>query len=98
MKIVLTDNGNENIFYDVPGCMYDPETPINLIGISFLGNYFCSKDKIPNLDDDGTWIKSCANKSHFIWDHGKYERHCMHGSIRIPEFYLCQGQGYFQAF
>ena len=45
MKIVLTNDENQNIFYDVPGCVYIPETPINLIDIPFLGEYFGSKDK-----------------------------------------------------
>ena len=84
MRIILTNDGSENISHDVPGCVYDPETPINLIVITFLGDYFGSKDKIPNLDDDGTRIKSSANKYHFTWDHGKYERNFMHGASRIP--------------
>ena len=40
MQIILTGNGNENISHDVPGCVYDPETPIKLIGIPFLGDFF----------------------------------------------------------
>ena len=84
MKIIFTNNRNKNITYDVLGYMYDPETPINLIGIPFLGDYFGSKDKTLNSDDDGTWIKSSAKKANFTWDHGKYEQHFMHGSSRLP--------------
>ena len=46
MWIILTDNGNENISYNVPGYVYDIETPINIIGIPFLGEYFGRKYKI----------------------------------------------------
>ena len=98
MQIIITDNGNENISYYVPGCVYDPETPINLIGIPFLRDYFGSKDKIPNLDDDGTWIKSSAKKSHLTWDHSKYEQDFMHRDSNLTEMYLYQGQGHFQEF
>ena len=83
-KLILTDDGYENISYDAPECVYDPETPINLIIIPLLGDYFGRKYKIPNLEDDGTWIKSSANKYHFTWDHGKYERHFMHVASRLP--------------
>ena len=98
MQIILTKYGNENRSYDVPGCVYDPKTPINFISIPFFGDYFLSKDKIPNLDNDGTWIKSSANKSLFTWDHDKYERHFIHEARRLLELYLYQGQVYFQAF
>ena len=54
MQIIITNNGNENVSYDVPGCVYDPETPINLIVIPFLRDYFGSNVKIPNSDNGGT--------------------------------------------
>ena len=57
MQIVLTDDGNENISYDAPGCVYDPKTPSKLIDIPFLRELFGSKDKILKSEDDGTWTK-----------------------------------------
>ena len=84
MRIILADDGNKNTSYDVPGCVYDSETPINLISIPFLREYSGRKDKIPNLDNGGTWIRSIANKSHFTWYHGQFERHFMHGASRLP--------------
>ena len=83
MGIIITKNENENISYDFPGCVYDTETPIKLTRIPFLEDYFGNKDKIRISDNDGTWIKSSANTSHFTWDHGKYERHFIHGSKRL---------------
>ena len=45
------------------------------------------------LAADGTNIKSGATKSHLVWDHGKHERHFLHGSSQMPElfFYVCNG-------
>ena len=57
MKIILTSHENKNLSYDIAGFVYDPETTINLIGIPFLRDYFGRKDKISNLDGDGTCIK-----------------------------------------
>ena len=50
------------------------------------------------LAADGTNINSGATKSHFIWDHGKHERHFLHGSSRMPELFLYVFNGYFNAF
>ena len=35
-RLVLTNNKNENYTYDVPGCVFDPATPINILGVPAL--------------------------------------------------------------
>ena len=51
--------------------VYDPSSPFNILGVPYLGDFFGMKDDIPSSDDDGTFIISSANKSHFVWDHGQ---------------------------
>ena len=83
----------------VPGCVYDPDTPLNILGVPALGLFFGdSADDSGMLAADGTTIKSGASKSHFIWDHGKHERHFLHGLSQMPELFLYVGNGYFNAF
>ena len=85
--------------YDIPDCIFDPESPINILGIPPLGAYFKDSATVHNpFDDDGTTIKSGATKSHLVWDHGKHERHFMHGASYMPELHLYVGHGYFNAF
>ena len=50
------------------------------------------------LDEDGTTVKSGSTKSHFLWDHGKNERHFIHGSSQLSELVLYVGHGYFSSF
>lgn len=66
--------------------------------IPHLGNFFGSNDDIPSLNDDGIWIRSSANYSFFIWDHGKHEHHFQHSSRRLPELTLATGFNYFSSF
>ncbi len=40
MRLALTDNVNLHHTYDTPVCVYDPELPINILGILFSWNYF----------------------------------------------------------
>ncbi len=47
---------------------------------------------------NGTRIASSSHCSHFIWDHGKNERHFNHPNLNLPKLLLCSGTGYFQAF
>ena len=83
LRLVLTDDSNTNHTYDVPGCVLDPHTPLNILGVPALGTFFKDHANANNpYEDDGTTIKSGATKSHFVWDHGKHERHFMHGSSR----------------
>ena len=80
IRLVLTDNSNENHVYIVPGCVYQPGSPLNILGVPALGKFLgdCA-DASDLLASDGTTIKSGATKSHFVWDHGKHERHFLHG-------------------
>ena len=97
--IVLTDNSNKHHTYDVPGFFYDPDSPLNILGVPCLGKYFDDGVDIRNpLDEDGTTVKSGSTKSNFVWDHGKHERHFIHVSSRFPELILYVGHGYFNAF
>jgi len=98
IRLVIRDDAGTRHTYDIPGAVYDPEANFNLLGVPFLGDYFGRNDEIPNSDDDGTWIKSSANKSHFTWDHGKHERHFVHGDSRLPELLMNEGTSYFRAF
>ena len=69
-RLVLTDNKNENYTYDVPGCVFDPAMPTNILGVPALGMFFGDNANTGSTyDEDGTNIKSGATRSHFIWDH-----------------------------
>ena len=48
IRLVLTDDSNKHHIYDVPSCVYDPESPLNILGVPCLGKYF----------DDGTDIRN----------------------------------------
>ena len=80
ISLVLTDNSNQNHVYIVPGFFYDPDTPLNILGVPSFGSFFVdSADARDMLSANGTNIKSGATKSHFVWDHGKQEQHFLHG-------------------
>ena len=81
------------------GYVFDPSMPINILGLPALGTFFGDNANAGSpYNEDGTTIKSGATWSHFIWDHGKHERHFMHGSILVPELHLYVVHGYFNAF
>ena len=97
LRLVLTDNSNRNHLYIIPRCVYDPDIPLNILGVPTLDKF--SKDSVnPNdeLGEDGTTVKSGATKSHLIWDHGKHERHFLHGSRNFPELCLYVDNPYFK--
>ena len=97
--LVLTDNSNQNHVYIVPGCVYDPGSLLNIMGLPALVTFFGdSADASNMLASDDTTIKSGATKSHLVWDHGKHERHFLHGSSLMPELFLYVGNGYFSVF
>lgn len=98
LRVHLTDDAGTTSTYDIPGAVYDPTSPFNILGIPYLGDFFGSNDDIPSSDDDGTWIRSSANYSFFVWDHGKHERHFQHSSRRLPELTLETGFKYFSSF
>ena len=51
-----------------------------------------------SFDDDGPTIKLGAKKSHFVWHHGRYERHFIHSFRHMPELHFFVGRGYYNAF
>ena len=98
-RLVLTNNTNINHTYYVPGCVFDPVTLINILCVPTLGTFLGDKANAGSpYNEDGTTIKAVATRSHFISDHGKHERHFMHGSSLMPELHLYVGRGYFNAF
>ena len=98
MRLVLTDQTNEHHAYKIPGCIFDPKSPINISGIPPLGKYFNdSTDVHKSFDNNGTTIKSVATKSNFVWDHGRHERQFMHSSSHMPELHLLVVHGYYNA-
>ena len=100
MRLVLTDDSNQNHVYIIPDCVYDPDTSLNILGVPALGTFFgdSADDASDIRASDGTTIKSGGTRSHFVWDHGKHERHFRHGSSLMPELFLYVGNGYFNAF
>ena len=50
------------------------------------------------LAESVTAVKSGDTKSNFFGDHGKHERHFIHGSTQLPELTLYVGHGYFNEF
>ena len=99
LHLVLTNNSNEHHTYSIPGCVYNPESPLNILVIPVLGEYFDDGADIQcPLEEEGTTIKSGSNKSNFVWDHRKHERHFIHGSRYLTEIILYFGHGYFNAF
>ena len=99
IRLFLTDSSNQDHVYIVPGCVYDPYTPLNILVVPALGSFFGdSADASNTLAADGTNINSGATKSHFVWDYGKHKRHFLHGSSQMPELFLYVGNVYFNAF
>jgi len=98
IAIRLTRNAGQTFEYHVPNAIYDPNSPFNILGIPFLGDYFGAKDTVPNRDDDGTHVKSSASKTTFVWDHGQHSRDFTHDARSLPVLTLDTGAGYFQAF
>ena len=40
MKLILTDNVNKNHSYIITRCVFDPKTPVNILGVPALGKFF----------------------------------------------------------
>ena len=73
MKLLLTGGANKNHSYIIPRCVFDPNTPVNILGVPFLGKFFGDNSYATDpLAEDGTTIKSGSTKSHFIWNHGRH--------------------------
>ena len=99
MKLILIDDANKHHSNIITGCVLDPKTPVNILGFPALGTFFGDNaDATDPLTEYGPTIKLGSTKPHFIWDHGRHERHIMQGYIYMPELYLYVGHGYFKAF
>ena len=98
IAICLTTDEGQTFEYHVPNVIYDPNSPCNILGIPFLGDYFGAKDTIPNRDDDGTYVRSSASKTTFVWDHGQHSQDFTHDARSLPVLTLVTGVAYFQAF
>ena len=96
IRLVLKDDGGNDWSYDIPNVIFDSDSPYSLLGIPFLGQYFGSNTD--DTYDEGTWIRSASTSSHFVWDHGKHERHFVHGPSNLPELLTNEGNTYFSAF
>ena len=40
MKLILTDDANKHHSYIIPRCVFDPKTPVNILGVPDLGILF----------------------------------------------------------
>ena len=40
LRLILTDDSNKNNSYDIPCCIYDPDSPVNIVGIPALSDFF----------------------------------------------------------
>ena len=80
MSLILRDDANINHPYDIPHCIYYPDSPLNIIGIPVLSAHF--NDGVSALDavaeDDRSTIFSSGRISHFKWDNGKQHCHFTH--------------------
>ena len=94
VKFCLTDNTGTTVSYEIPDAVYDPNSLFNISGIPFLGRFFGANNPLSEYDDDGTWIKSSAIRSHFVWDHGRYERHFQHDASSLPVLCLSTGSNF----
>jgi len=72
IAVRLMMDAGQTFKYHVPNAIYDPNSPFNILGFPFLGDYFGVKDTVPTRDDDGTYARSSASKITFVWDHGHY--------------------------
>ena len=72
LRLKLVDNANAVWVYDIPGCIYDPGTSFNIVGIPKLREHFGDDSKLPDATcyEDGTRICSSGCRSHFVWDNG----------------------------
>ena len=40
MKLIQTDNANKYHLYIINHCVFDPNTPVNILGVPSLGTFF----------------------------------------------------------
>lgn len=97
----LPDDDGTIHSYDIPDCIYDPDSEYNILGVSRLGKFFGDKAKSNNpFDKDGTHADSGSTRTHFTWDFGKHELHFLHSctDVGLPIIHLYRGTSKFAAF
>ena len=58
MKLILTDETNNHHLYIIPRCVFDPNIPVNILGVPDIGTFFGdNEDSTDPLAEDGTTIK-----------------------------------------
>jgi hypothetical protein len=97
IQLELVDDSNAKHIYNIPGVIYDPKSNFNLLGVSFLANFFQDKDSLPGnvVNSDSATVKSSGCCSHLVWDNGQHVRNFTHGNSALPKIMLYQGNGYF---
>jgi hypothetical protein len=100
IRLELVNDYNAKHVYNIPGAIYDPKLNFNLLGISFLADFFQDKDSLPgnNVDSDGTTVKSSGCHLHLVWDHGQHVHNFTHSDSALPNIMLYKSNGYFAAF
>lgn len=88
LRLVLRNDAGKDHTNDVPGVVYDPDSPYSLLVIPFLGALFVKRADSSQQFDDGTWILSRSTSSHFTWNHCKQKRHFQHANTDLPELWL----------
>ena len=86
VSLVLTDESNFNHSYDINPCIYDPETPVNVLGVPVLSEFFDDAEdgQYTILEYDVIMILSSWRCYHFKWNHVKNHRHFTHTNITLP--------------
>ena len=69
MQLILIDDSNVDHSYDIPNCIYDPNSPVDIFGITVLEKYFNDASEGPDnvAEDGGSNILSSGFRSHFKW-------------------------------
>jgi hypothetical protein len=98
IAICLMINNGQSFEYHVPNAIYDPNSLFNILEIPFFGDFFGLGDSPPTRDDEGTYVRSSAPKTRFVWDHGQHTRDLTHDACSLPVMTLDYGVSYFQAF
>ena len=71
--------------------MYKPSSLFNILSVGRVGKNFGSIDSPTTNDEEGTWVKSCASYTNFIWYHGRFTRRFSCSSCGLPEFSFNNG-------
>jgi hypothetical protein len=98
-SLTLTTDDGEKLQHHIPDAIFNPNSPFNILGIPFFGQFLGRGDlPCPTNDNDGTYVQSSATRSCLVWDHGKYKCHFTHDNQCLPILQLNMGFSYYQAF